>query len=319
MTVMITGVDGFIASHLVDYIVANNPEEEIYGTIRRMADRKNIRNKLSNIELVEMELTDSYSVQNAVERCKPEKIFHLAGQTFVPTSWSAPDLTMSVNVNGTLNVLEAARKICPDAYIQIAGSSEEYGMVNPYECPITEDQPLRPLSPYAVSKVAADLSGYQYAKSYDMNILRTRTFNQTGARRGDTFVDSNFAKQIVEIEKGLRPPVVKHGNLDAIRDFTNVRDTVRAYWLLSEKKWKGDVVNICSGNGHSMEEVLKTLISMSDIKSIETEIDVNRMRPSDVPLLVGSNHKLKGMIDWNPSITWKESMKELLNYWRGNT
>lgn len=318
MKVMITGIDGFIASHLVDYILQNEKDVEIYGTIRRMADRKNIKHFESEINLLEMELIDSYSVFKAVRTATPDKVFHLAGQSFVPTSWSSPDNTMMVNANGTINVLEAVRTVSPSAYVQIAGTSEEYGKVYPEECPINESQPLRPLSPYAVSKIAADFLGYQYAKSYDMNILRTRTFNQTGSRRGLAFVDSNFACQIAKIEKTLEEPIIKHGNLSAIRDFTNVKDTVKAYWLLSDKKWEGDIINVCSGNGKSIYEVIRELVNNSTAKSIiSMREDPNRMRPSDVPLLIGDNSKLKSHINWEPKISWEDSMKELLDYWRG--
>ena len=202
----------------------------------------------------------------------------------------------------------------PNTFVQLAGSSEEYGMVLPEECPIKETNPLRPLSPYAVSKVATDYLGYQYAKSYQMNILRTRTFNQTGPRRGEAFVDSNFVRQIIEIEMKKRD-VVSHGNLSAIRDFTDVRDTVKAYWALSEKKWNGEVLNICSGKGHTMESVLETLSSLSHA-GIRTQEDKTRMRPSDVPILVGDNSRLKMYINWSPEIDWKQSLEDLLQYWR---
>lgn len=314
MNVLITGVDGFVSSHLVDYILKNEKDVTIYGTIRRNADRKNIKHCASDINFIEMELTDPYSVRGAIKTSKPDKVFHLAGQTFVPTSWTAPGTTLEVNALGTLNVLEAVRDARPNAFVQVAGTSEEYGYVNEDECPITEDQPLRPLSPYGVSKVAADMYGYQFAKSYKMNILRTRSFNMTGPRRGGEFVDSNFAKQVAMIQDHMIPPIIYHGNMDAMRDFTDVRDSVRAYWKLSDLQWNGEVVNICSGKGYSMRKVLQILLALSNVE-IQAEYDSSRGRPSDVPLLVGSNDKLRGLIDWKPEICYEDSMKDLLAYW----
>lgn len=317
--ILVTGCDGFVASFLIDHILDHDKNAEIYGTIRRMANRKNIQHRLGEINLIDMELTDYNSVENAIKKSKPDKIFHLAAQSYVPTSWIAPASTLEVNVIGTCHVLEAMRKNAPEAYIQIQSSSEAYGKVEPSECPITEEQPLRPLSPYGVSKCSCDRLGYQMAKSYNLNCLVVRSFNMTGAKRGSEFVDSNWASQIVEIENGNRPPMVYHGNIDTVRDFTDVRDAVRAYWLLSSLKNKpnGEAVQVCTGIGHSMEELLTTLINMSTNEvPISHMIDPERFRPSDVPLLVGSNAKLKSMINWEPAYTWEQSIKDLLNYWR---
>lgn len=317
--ILITGADGFVASHMIDYLLDNEPTVEVYGTIRRLSNKENIKHVLDKINLEEMELTDHKSVQDVINKVRPDKIFHMAAQTYVPISWTAPNNTLDTNIIGTLNVLEAIRHssmgMSPEhPFLAISGSSEEYGRVLSHECPIKEEQPLRPLSPYGVSKVAADKLGYQYAQSYGMNILVTRAFNMTGPRRSESFVDSNFAKQIVEIELGKKSTVL-HGNLDAIRDFTDVRDTVRAYWMLSKRKWHGEAVNVCSGVGHSMLEVVETLSSMST-NLIDRQIDSERMRPSDVPLLIGDNTKVKMYTNWNPKYTWEESLEDLLDYWR---
>jgi len=321
---LITGIDGFVASHLVDYILDHEPDWEVFGTCRRLADKKNIAHRLKEITVLDMELTDPHSVFNAVKAARPDKVFHLAGQSFVPTSWTSPAGTFETNAVGTANILEAVRQnyIYIHAYVQIAGSSEEYGLVDPSECPINEDiQPLRPLSPYGVSKVAADLFGYQYARSYGMNITRTRSFNMTGPRRGEMFVTSDFAKQVALIEKKKQDPVIVHGNLEAIRDFTDVRDSVRAYWLLSEKRGTGDVFNICSGNGHSMLDVLKTLLDLSYYHPglITHRLDEKRLRPSDVPLLQGCNNKIRAVTGWEPEYLFEDTMKDLLDYWRERT
>lgn len=317
MRVLITGADGFVASHLIDHLINDIGDVEVFGTIRRLANRKNIQQHKDNIKLIDMELTDYNSVENAMKIANPDKIFHLAAATFVPYSWESPLSTYETNVIGTCNVLEVMRKTVPKAYIMIQGTSEEYGMVYPEECPMTEAQPLRPMSPYGVSKVATDRMGYQYAKSYNLNCLISRSFNMTGPRRGSEFVDSNFARQIVEIEKHNKEPIIYHGNLTAVRDFTDVRDSVRAYWMLSEKQWNGEVVNICSGVGKSMNEVLSTLISKTNYDGvIETREDPKRMRPSDVPLLLGDNRLLKSYVNWKPEIEWERSMNDLLAYWR---
>lgn len=318
--ILLTGIDGFISSHMVDYLLDHEKNVEIYGTIRRMADRKNILHRIGEIHLIDMELTDYNSVEYAVRISKPDKIFHLAAQSFVPTSWTAPANTLETNVIGTCHVLEAVRKLAPEAYLHIQSSSEAYGKVEPNECPMTEDQPFRPLSPYGVSKCACDRLAYQYAKSYGLKILISRTFNQVGPRRGRVFIDANLASQIVEIERGNNPAMVYHGNLSAVRDFTDVRDTVKAYVLLSNMdNHNGDAVNVCSGIGHSMEEVLITLINLTtnDVPISHMD-DPKRYRPSDVPLLVGSNAKLKKLIpSWEPNISFQQSMNDLLNEIRG--
>lgn len=313
--VVITGADGFVASHMIDYILLHEPKYEIFGTYRRLADLKNIKHCLKDTTLLEMELTDKLSVESVFKKVGyPDKVFHMAAQTFVPTSWTAPEATFDSNVIGTLNVLEEVRKCGQNTFLAISGSSEEYGKVYPHECPIKEEQALRPLSPYGVSKVAADKLGYQYAQSYGMNVLVTRAFNMTGPRRAESFVDSNFAKQIVEIEQSKKY-ILNHGNLDAIRDFTDVRDTVAAFWMLSQRKWHGDVINVCTGIGHSMEEVAEVLKSKARCP-ISMKEDPDRMRPSDVPILIGDNTKLKMYTNWYPCYEWEESLEDLLNYWR---
>lgn len=318
--VLITGLDGFVASTLADHILSVEPDALICGTVRRMSDRKNILHLDGQVKLIDMELTDMNSVMNAVRIASPTHIFHLAAQSFVPTSWSAPGSTLQTNVIGTSNLLEAVRMFAPKAFVQVAGSSEEYGMVSNQEIPITEEQPLRPLSPYGVSKVATDRLGYQYAKSYGLNVLITRSFNMCGPRRGKEFVDSDWANQIVNIERGNRPPMIYHGNLTSVRDFTDVRDSVRAYWLLAnlERDHSGDVVQVCTGHGHAMEYVLSTLINLSKNElAISHMADPKKMRPSDVQLLIGSYDKLHELTGWQPKIRFEESMNDLLDYWRG--
>jgi len=246
---------------------------------------------------------------------RPDYIFHLAAQSYVPASWTSPAVTLEINVVGSCNLFEAVRAAQIEPVIQIACSSEEYGLVKPNEVPIKETNPLRPLSPYAVSKIAMDHLGYQYFKSYGMKIIRTRGFNHTGPRRGEVFVCSTFTKQIAEIEKRIREPVILVGNLAAKRDFTDVRDMVRGYLLAVQKGKPGEVYNLCSGKAYVISEVLDMLLSMTKIK-IKTERDPERIRPSDIPILLGDNSKFSRATGWKPKIPFEKTLKDLLNYWR---
>jgi GDP-4-dehydro-6-deoxy-D-mannose reductase len=216
---------------------------------------------------------------------------------------------------GELNIFESIRKLGLKTKIQIAGSSEEYGLVYKNEVPIKETNPLRPLSPYAVSKVGQDLLGYQYHQSYGMFIVRTRGFNHTGPRRGENFVSSNFAKQIALIEKGKQKPVIQVGNLNAIRDFTDVRDMIRGYWLALQKGKTGEVYNIATGKGITIEKVLQILLSFTD-KKISVKKDPCRLRPSDVQILIGDSSKFKKQTGWKPQIPLEKTLSDLLDYWR---
>jgi GDP-4-dehydro-6-deoxy-D-mannose reductase len=314
MRALITGITGFAGSHLADYCLERG-DVELYGIIRWRSRTENIDHIENRINIVECDLRDASSTRDVIEQVKPEFIFHLAAQSYVPTSWNAPTESLTTNVLGELNIFEAVRKIGLKCRIQLAGSSEEYGMVNPDEVPITEDNPLRPLSPYGVSKVAQDLLGYQYFMSYKMDIIRTRGFNHTGPRRPPVFVCADFAKQIVDIEKGLRPPVIYVGNLDAKRDFTDVRDMVRAYFLALEKGKSGQVYNICSEKCYSMREILDMLLAKSSSK-IEVKLDKSRLRPSDVPLLLGSCKRFREDTGWKPVIPFDQTLQEILDFWR---
>lgn len=315
MRVLITGITGFAGSHLAEYILEHHPDVEIVGTYRWRSRMENIHHIRERITLVEADLRDPVAMVNLLDRYRPEWIFHLAAQSFVPTSWVAPVDTFQVNVIGQIHLFEACRQLNIKPRIQIACSSEEYGLVHPDEVPIRETNPLRPLSPYAVSKVAQDMLGYQYFKSYNLPVIRTRGFNHTGPRRGEVFVVSNFAKQIAEIEAGLKDPVIRVGNLDAIRDFTDVRDMVRGYWLALEKGEPGEVYNIASGKGWKIRDVLEKLISMTD-RAIDIQTDPARLRPSDVLILIGDASKFRETTGWEPRIPFEQTLEDTLNYWR---
>lgn len=314
MKILITGISGFVGSHLADFLLAQGGHK-VFGTIKWRSRLDNLQSILNKITLHECDIKDAFALRTVLSEIQPEYIFHLAAQSYVPFSWRAPVESMNTNVIGEVNLMETVKDLKLRTKIHVAGSSEEYGMVLPSEIPITEDNPLRPLSPYGVSKVAQDLLGYQYFKSYQLHVVRTRAFNHTGPRRGDVFVTSNFAKQIAEIEKGLREPVIKVGNLDAVRDFLDVRDVARAYFLALEKGKAGEVYNIASGKGYKIREVLDKLIALSKAKVKVTQ-DPQRLRPSDVELLIGSADKFKAATGWQPQIPFDTTLKDLLEYWR---
>jgi GDP-4-dehydro-6-deoxy-D-mannose reductase len=315
MRVLITGITGFAGSHLAEYILASHPEAEVFGTVRWRSPLDNIAAIRDKVRLIEADLKDMVSLKAALAEARPDRIFHLAAQSFVPTSWRCPTETFAINVLGQINLFEAVLALDLKPRIQVAGSSEEYGQVFSDEIPMKETNPLRPLSPYAVSKVSQDLLAFQYNKSYGLRTVRTRGFNHTGPRRGDVFVTSSFAKQIAEIEKKKRPPVIRVGNLEAKRDFTDVRDMVRAYWLALERGVEGEVYNIGRGQSFAMNEVLDLLMSLSRAK-MEVKVDPARLRPSDVPVLLADSSKFVALTGWRPMIPFKQTILDLLNYWR---
>jgi GDP-4-dehydro-6-deoxy-D-mannose reductase len=313
---LITGISGFVGSHLAELLLDKN--FEVHGIVRWRSKTENIDDFKEKLILHDGDMTDLSSLIKILKQVKPNLIFHLAAQSFVLSSWKSPSQTLHTNVIGTSNLLEAIISLKDDSFdpiVQFAGSSEEYGLVLPNEVPIKETNPLRPLSPYGVSKVATDMLAHQHLRSYGIRTIVTRSFNSTGPRRGEVFVCSTFAKQIAEIEKGKKEPVISHGNLDAKRDFTDVRDIARAYLLAVEKCKPGEVYNICSGKAHSMKEILSMLLSLADT-SVELKEDPERMRPSDVSILHGDYSKFKKATGWQPTIEIKKTLEDLLNYWR---
>ena len=314
MKILVTGITGFVGSHLAEYLLTKD-DIEIYGIVRWRSDTENIEHIRDKLVLSECDIRDATSVRNEIEKVKPDRIFHLAAQSYVVSSWHAPRETLTTNILGELNIFESVRELKINPFIQIAGSSEEYGLVSVNELPVKETNLLHPLSPYAVSKVGQDLLGYQYYKSYGLNIIRTRAFNHTGPRRGEVFVCSNFAKQIAMIEKGKQKPIIYVGNLEARRDFTDVRGIVQAYWLALEKCKPGEVYNICSGRARAMKEVLDILLGLTKQK-IKIKQDPKRLRPSDVPVLEGDSSKFRELTGWKAEIPFEKTLEDLLNYWR---
>lgn len=316
--VLITGITGFVGSHLAEYCLSI-PDVKVYGTVfsHHLGDEleriKHIKDKLT---LFECNLTNRVAVAGVINKVKPDIIFHLAAQSFVPTSWESPEDTLFNNIFSELNILESVRELKLNPVIVIAGSSEEYGLVLENEIPVKETNPLRPLSPYAVSKITQEMLAFQYYHSFGLKTVLTRFFNTEGPGRGQDFVASNFAKQIAEIEKGKRNPEMSVGNLEAKRDFVDVRDIVKAYWIAVEKCKFGEPYNVCSGKTRSIQSVLDILLNLSTAKDIKVEQDSTRMRPSDVPVLMGDSSKFKEATGWNPEIPFEKTMEDLLNYWR---
>lgn len=312
---LITGITGFAGSHLAELLLKEGIE--VWGTTRPRSQAENLDSIKNNLHLEDADLLDSHSLSSIVSKIKPDYIFHLAAQSFVQSSWASPANTMELNIVGSVHLFEAVRRAQLNSVIQIACSSEEYGLVYENELPIKETNPLRPQSPYAVSKVAMDYLGYQYFMSYGMKIIRTRGFNHTGPRRGEVFATSNFAKQVAEIEKGKKEPILEVGNLDAQRDWTDVRDIVRGYLLSVQKGEYGEVYNICTEKAVKVGDMLDMLISMSTVKhKIKIVEDKSRMRPSDVPVLLGDCSKFRKATGWKPEIPFEKTMEDLLNYWR---
>jgi GDP-4-dehydro-6-deoxy-D-mannose reductase len=315
MRALITGITGFAGSHLAEYLLADHPGVEVFGLYRWRSRMENIEHVRSKVKLLECDLRDYTSVHAALAASRPDYIFHLAAQSFVPSSWTAPNETLTTNISGQTNLFEAIRALGLDPVVQIACSSEQYGLVLPDEVPIKETNPLRPLSPYAVSKVTQDYLGYQYFMSYGLKAIRTRGFNHTGPRRGHVFVTSNFCSQVAAIELGLQEPVIRVGNLDAVRDFTDVRDMVRAYWLAVTKGRPGEVYNIATGQGIVIREMLDKIIGMAQVE-VKVETDPARLRPSDVEILIGDSSKFRADTGWEPRIPFDQTLRDLLDHWR---
>jgi len=312
--VLITGITGFSGSHLAEYMLDKG--YKVCGLTRGRYQQFNfIENIKDNIDLKLGDLSDINSIRELLIETNPDIIYHLGAQTSVPMSWRAPKLTIDSNTLGTLNLLESIRKLDINPRTIIVGTSEEYGMVYQDETPIKEEQPFRPLSPYGVSKVATDLLGYQYHQSYGLDIVRVRPFNIIGSRGGTEIFTANFAIQLNKIEKSLQESIIKVGNLNSIRDLVDVRDLCRAYEMCINKCETGDVYNICTENGHTINYILDLMIKLSNIENVECVVEPNRLRPSDVVNLIGCNKKFVKTTGWKPTYTLEQSLEEVLNYW----
>jgi len=317
---LVTGATGFVGSHLLDALLAEGVE--VHATRRwssRMTLLSHIRDVEERVQWHLCDLTDPFSVDGVIERVRPERIFHLGAQSFVQPSWGAPELYFRTNTLGTLYLLEALRRYeLQQTRVLLPGSGEEYGDVPAAELPITPETVLRPVNPYAVSKVAQDLLGYEHHRSYGLHVVRVRAFNHEGPRRDNVFALPTFAWQIARIEAGLTPPVLKVGTLDALRNWTDVRDMVRAYRLALERCEAGSLYLIGSDRLLTVKECLDHLLSLSPRGGdIRVETDPERVRPTEVPRLLVDTGPFAELTGWAPEIPFEDTLRDTLEYWRG--
>tara|TARA_B100000035_G_scaffold66302_1_gene54132 strand:+ start:990 stop:2000 length:1011 start_codon:yes stop_codon:yes gene_type:complete len=319
----ITGITGMVGSHLAEYLLENT-DWDIHGLIRWRSPLDNIENFVKNINNKDRvhlhygDLRDPQSINKVVSDIIPDYTFHLAAQSYPKTSFDSPLDTYDTNISGTSTLLEALKIFSKNCCIHVCASSEVFGRVPKEKIPINEECSFHPASPYAISKVGTDLVGRFYAEAYGMKIMTTRMFTHTGPRRGDVFAESTFAKQIALAEAGFIKPIIKVGNLKSMRTIADVRDAVRAYYMLvTINPIAGEYYNIGGSYSCEIEKILNDLISMSTIKDkIRIEVDQERLRPIDADLQVPDTSKFKKHTGWEPSITYEETITDLLNYWR---
>jgi len=319
----ITGITGMVGSHLAEFLLEET-DWEIHGLIRWRSPLDNIESLVSRINEKDRvflhygDLRDSQSLDLVVEKIKPDYTFHLAAQSYPKTSFDAPLDTYSTNISGTSSLLEALKKYSPKSVIHVCASSEVFGRVSKDKLPINEECSFHPASPYAISKIGTDLVGRFYAEAYDMKVMSTRMFTHTGPRRGDVFAESTFAKQIAMAEKGIIEPIIKVGNLDSMRTIADVRDAVRAYYMLvTVNPTSGEYYNIGGTHSCTIGQILNDLISLSTIKDkIVIEQDPDRLRPIDADLQIPDTTKFRKHTGWEPEYTYEQTISDLLEYWR---
>lgn len=309
--VFITGGEGFVGNHLINYLL----NETNYEIISTYFMESTFNEKNNRVQFVKLDIRKKEDVENLLIIQKPDYIYHLAGISFVPASFTNPLLTHETNFLGTFNLYEAIRKINLNTSILFVSTSEVYGQVD--DNSINEEKILKPQNPYSVSKASAELLSYQYYKNYGLKIKIARPFNHIGIGQSENFVIPNFAKQIADINKSDKKQIIEVGNLDAIRDFTDVKDIIRGYKYLVESDYNGEIFNLCQGKGYSIKEILDILLSFSDEK-IEVKFDEKRMRPSDNPNIIGNNKKIEKALDWKPIIDIRTTLLEVYNSYKNN-
>lgn len=306
---LIIGAAGFVGNYLIDHIQQN--------CIWSIAVTKMVHEKIEkeNIEIYDLDILDKTAILELLSTIRPDYIFHLAAQSSVSVSWKNPGLTVDVNIKGSLNVLDAIRCLDYKPRVLLIGSGEEYGHIRPEETPILEDNAVRPGNIYAVTKACQNMIGTIYSQAYDMDVMMVRAFNHIGPNQAPLFVVADFCKQVVEIEKGLREPILKVGNLSAQRDFTDVRDVVHAYVLLMESGLAGETYNVGSGKAVEIREILNDILTLSGA-DITVEVDPSRLRPIDVPMIEADIRKINLCTGWERKIPLEETLQATLEYWR---
>ncbi len=314
MRALITGASGFVGSHLCEHLL-QQAGWKIDALCFSGCSTENLAPFHNEITVLSGDLMDQDWVHQVVAETQPDVIFHLAALSSISASFANPAGTLTNNVLAQVHLFQAILQAGGDPVVLVVGSAEEYGMVRPEQVPVHEDTPLRPANPYAVSKVAQDLLGLQYYLSHGLRCVRVRPFNHIGPRQALGFVTADFAHQIAEIEAGLRPPVMAVGNLSARRDFCDVRDMVRAYALAVTKAEPGQVYNIGSGTAHGIDEILQIMIGFSQV-DVQVRLDPQRMRPSDVPVLLCDSTRFREKTGWRPVIPLERSLHDILDHWR---
>ncbi|MHA2282089.1 MAG: GDP-mannose 4,6-dehydratase [Promethearchaeota archaeon] len=318
MKVLITGITGFVGSHLADYCFEKSMP--VYGFRRyHLSNLRNVAHIEKKVRWHDCDMMDMKSVVKSIEDIRPDIIFHMASQSFVSPSWDHPNLYMDSNYKMTVNLLEACLFCNINPRIHIPGSGEEYGEIHEDELPITDATVLRPVNPYAVTKIAQDLISYVYFRTYGLNVIRTRAFNHEGPRRDKVFGIPWYAYQIARIENGLQEPVLKTGHIDDRRNFTHVRDMVHAYWLAVEKCTPGELYLIGSEKDshiHTFRQAVEMLIAMSTVSDIRHEVDQRYVRPTQVPRLICDTSKFVTLTNWMPKISFETILIDTLEYWR---
>jgi GDP-4-dehydro-6-deoxy-D-mannose reductase len=305
---LVTGINGFAGTHLNNLLLEKG--YEVFGIVKPTSEKHHDNN------FFPADIQDFEEIKRVIGEITPDYIFHLAALTSPAESFKNPADTVTTNIGGQLNILESVKQLqLMETKVLVVSSAEVYGKAEEHELPMDEKTPLRPLSPYAVSKIAQDFLGYQYFHSQNVKAIRVRPFNNIGPNQGPIFVVPSFARQIAEIEKGKKEPVLKVGNLEAKRDFTDVRDVVKAYEMIMDKGEAGEVYNIGSGKSHKIQEILDIFLSLSSTQII-VEKDSSLMRPGDIPELLCDYTKLHGKTGWRPEIPLEKSLSDTLDYWR---
>ncbi len=319
-TILITGITGFVGSHMADFILAEKPNVRVVGTKRWHLSRlDNIEHLIGKIGMYDVDLTDPIGTRSMIEKVRPDRVFHCAAESFVSPSWDHPHRYMAVNYNGTVNLLDALRIVKPDVIFHIPGSGEEYGDIAEADIPIRPETAMKPVNPYAVSKIAQDLIGLVYQRSYGLKVIRTRAFNHEGPRRERVFGISWYAYQVARVELGLQEPVLKVGFLDDKRNFTHVRDMVEAYWISTEKCEPGELYLVGSDDDRSVftfRDALERLIASSTVKGITYATEPGFVRPTQVPRLIADISKFHDLTGWRPKIPFDQILSDTLDYWR---